>query len=40
MISAPDALARALQPWADTECVRRLDDRLYGWQTTLSALRR
>lgn len=31
---------RALQPWADTECVRRLDDRLYGWQTTLSALQR
>lgn len=30
----------ALQPWADSECVRRLDDRLYGWQTTLSALRR
>jgi hypothetical protein len=31
---------QALQPWADTEAVRRLDDRLYGWQTTLSALRR
>jgi tetratricopeptide (TPR) repeat protein len=31
---------RALQPWADHECVRRLDDRLYGWQTTLSALQR
>jgi hypothetical protein len=31
---------RALQPWADTECVRRLDDRLYSWQTTLSALQR
>ena len=31
---------KALQPWADTDCVRRLDDRLYGWQTTLSALRR
>ena len=31
---------RALQPWADTDEVRRLDDRLYGWQTTLSALRR
>lgn len=30
----------ALQPWADSECVRRLDDRLYGWQTTLSALQR
>jgi hypothetical protein len=31
---------KALQPWADTDCIRRLDDRLYGWQTTLSALRR
>jgi hypothetical protein len=31
---------QALQPWADSDCVRRLDDRLYGWQTTLSALRR
>ncbi|WP_245667332.1 transcriptional regulator [Actinomadura macra] len=31
---------RSLQPWADTECVRRLDDRLYGWRTTLSALQR
>ncbi|GAA0222397.1 hypothetical protein GCM10009527_018400 [Actinomadura nitritigenes] len=31
---------RTLQPWAETECVRRLDDRLYGWQTTLSALQR
>ncbi|GAB7047565.1 hypothetical protein [Catenuloplanes indicus] len=31
---------QALQPWADTDAVRRLDDRLYGWQTTLSALRR
>lgn len=31
---------KALQPWADTDCVRSLDDRLYGWQTTLSALRR
>ena len=31
---------QGLQPWADTECVRQLDDRLYGWQTTLSALRR
>jgi hypothetical protein len=30
----------ALQPWADEDCVRRLDDRLYGWQTTLNALRR
>ncbi|MGK5551703.1 transcriptional regulator [Actinomadura kijaniata] len=31
---------RALQPWADSEHVRRLDDRLYGWRTTLSALQR
>jgi hypothetical protein len=30
---------KALQPYADQECVQRLDDRLYGWQTTLSALR-
>ncbi len=29
---------KALQPWAAEECVQRLDDRLYGWQTTLSAL--
>lgn len=29
---------RALQPWAGHESVQRLDDRLYGWQTTLSAL--
>jgi hypothetical protein len=31
---------RSLQPWADNECVRRLDDRLYEWGTTLSALQR
>lgn len=31
---------RVLQPWADRECVRRLDDRLYEWGTTLSALQR
>jgi hypothetical protein len=29
---------RALQPWADRECVQLLDDRLYGWQATISAL--
>ncbi|WIM95746.1 hypothetical protein ACTOB_007876 [Actinoplanes oblitus] len=29
-----------LQPWADTEHVRRVDDRLYSWQTTLSVLQR
>jgi hypothetical protein len=31
---------RTLQPWASHECVRRLDDRLYEWGTTLSALQR
>ena len=31
---------RALQPWADSDCVRRLDDRIYGWETTLRALHR
>jgi tetratricopeptide (TPR) repeat protein len=30
---------KALQQHAETPCVQRLDDRLYGWQTTLSALR-
>ncbi len=30
---------KALQQYADRDCVQRLDDRLYGWQTTLSALR-
>jgi tetratricopeptide (TPR) repeat protein len=29
---------KALQPYADQECVQRLDDRLYDWQTTLSTL--
>ena len=29
---------KALEQYADQECVQRLDDRLYGWQTTLSAL--
>jgi hypothetical protein len=29
---------KALQPYAEQQCVQRLDDRLYGWQTTLSAL--
>lgn len=32
-------IRKALEPYADQECVQRLDDRLYGWQTTLSALR-
>jgi hypothetical protein len=31
-------LRKALQPWAGQEYVQRLDDRLYGWQATLSAL--
>jgi tetratricopeptide (TPR) repeat protein len=31
---------QGLQPWAETDSVRKLDDRLYGWQTMLSALRR
>ncbi|BFU46458.1 hypothetical protein [Krasilnikovia sp. MM14-A1004] len=30
----------ALQPWADEAYVRHLDDRLYGWHTTLNAFRR
>jgi hypothetical protein len=31
---------RALQPWQNQRCVRELDDRLYGWTTTVSALSR
>ena len=31
---------KALQPDAELECVRQLDDRLYGWQATLSTLQR
>jgi len=30
----------SLQPWADTDYVRQVDDRLYSWQTTFSALQR
>ena len=30
----------ALHTWADTDYVREVDDRLYGWQTTLNALQR
>lgn len=30
---------RALSPWQGARCVRGLDDRLHGWQTTLSAPR-
>ncbi|RBM04654.1 hypothetical protein DEH69_29960 [Streptomyces sp. PT12] len=31
---------RALQPWRNDRCVRDLDDRLYSWATTVSALAR
>lgn len=31
---------RALQPWQDSEPVQRVDDRLYSWGATLSALQR
>lgn len=31
---------RALTPWQHEPCVRDLDERLYGWGTTLSALAR
>ncbi|MBB5933324.1 tetratricopeptide (TPR) repeat protein [Streptomyces zagrosensis] len=31
---------RALAPWQNERCVRSLDDRLYGWGTTVSALAR
>ena len=31
---------KALQPHAELDCVQRLDDRLYGWQATLSTLQR
>ena len=31
---------RSLRPWQDHDCVRRLDDRLYGWETSLSAMSR
>lgn len=30
----------ALQPWADSEEVQAIDDRLYGWSTTLNTLQR
>ena len=30
---------RALHPWQHEHCVRELDDRLYGWDTTLTAVR-
>ncbi len=31
---------RSLRPWQDHDCVRRLDDCLYGWETSLSAMSR
>ena len=31
---------KQLQPWAELDCVQALDDRLYGWQATLSTLQR
>jgi hypothetical protein len=31
---------KALQPWAEKDCVQALDDQLYGWQATLSSLQR
>ncbi|MGH4029366.1 transcriptional regulator [Actinomycetota bacterium Odt1-20B] len=31
---------RTLAPWQNEECVRDLDDRLYDWGTTVSALQR
>jgi hypothetical protein len=31
---------KALQPWAEQECVQAFDDQLYGWQATLSSLQR
>lgn len=31
---------RALAPHQHEACVRKLDDRLYGWGTTVSALTR
>jgi hypothetical protein len=29
---------KTLQPHAELACVQALDDRLYGWQATLSTL--
>lgn len=34
------AVRDKLERWADTEQVRSVDDRLYGWETILSSLRR
>lgn len=30
---------RDLRPWQDEDCVRHLDDQLFGWETTLAAVR-
>jgi hypothetical protein len=32
------ALRQALEPWESRPCVRRLDERLYDWATTVAAL--
>lgn len=34
------AVRRTLTPWQQARCVRELDDRLYDWGTTVSALER
>lgn len=31
---------RSLRPWQNDDCVRRLDERLYGWDASLSAMSR
>jgi hypothetical protein len=31
---------RALQQWNNHDCVQKLDDRLYSWRTTITALQR
>ena len=31
---------RSLRPWQNGDCVRRLDERLYGWEASLSAMSR
>ncbi len=31
---------KALQAWNERDCVQHLDDRLYGWQATISTLQR
>jgi hypothetical protein len=32
------SVRQRLEPWTDTEEVRAVDDRIYGWETTLNAL--